>query len=63
MYYMEKETMKFELVKEKHRPNTHKCPGCWRGRLAYKTKEKLWVCCKEGGGFMWCGRKYRGKKQ
>lgn len=56
--------MKFERIKDDYYPkNTHKCPDCWKGRLAYNKKLCCWVCCEEGGGFVWCGRKYKKLKE
>ena len=52
--------MKFKLIKEKN-PNP-KCPNCMRGYLVYYKPKKEWICCKDGGGWMWCGRRYKGKK-
>ena len=52
--------MKFELIKK--RKLNPKCPDCLGGRLYYDKKSKTWVCCKNGGGWMWCGREYNGRQ-
>lgn len=36
-----------------------KCPDCWGGRLFFSKYDKLWICSKVAGGWMWCGRKYK----
>ena len=52
--------MRFELIKEDN--INPKCPDCFRGRLFYIKEKRIWKCCKEGGGFMWCLREYKGKQ-
>jgi len=55
--------MKFELITRKDPNKNPKCPACWGGRLKYYKKTKTWFCCKEGGGWMWCAREFKGVKE
>lgn len=52
--------LKFEQVIKKNK--NPKCPECFGGHLLYDKQSKLWICCREAGGFMWCGRIFKGKK-
>lgn len=54
--------MKFTLISKKKTNKNPKCPDCWAGRLKYFKTLKVWICCRQGEGWMWCGRSYKGSK-
>jgi len=50
--------MEFKQIFKKEK--SPKCPECLGGRLIYDRRLRIWKC---SSGWMWCGRKFKGKME